>query len=49
VIQPTSAVHQNTSDRGFRSKTYLCVVATPTRYPPVVCTMPFGAAVEPDE
>ena len=25
------------------------VVATPVRYPPVVCTMPFGLAVEPDE
>src|SRR5271155_5069132 len=25
------------------------VVATPVRYPPVVCTMPFGLAVEPEE
>jgi hypothetical protein len=25
------------------------VVATPVRYPPVLCTMPFGLAVEPEE
>src|ERR1700722_6576964 len=25
------------------------VLATPVRYPPVVCTMRFGLAVEPDE
>src|ERR1700678_2134737 len=49
VIQPTSAVDQKTSRSGFRSNTIAVVVATPVRYPPVVCTMPFGLAVEPDE
>src|SRR3990170_3144743 len=32
----------------FRSKMYLCVAATPTRYPAVVWTMPFGLPVVPD-
>src|SRR5919202_4891714 len=47
VTQPTSAVHQKTSS-SFRSKTYLWVDAVPTRYPPVVCSMPFGLPVVPE-
>ena len=47
VTQPTSAEHQNTSSSGLRSKTYFVVKATPARYPPVVCRMPFGLAVDP--
>ena len=42
-----SAVHQKTSS-SFRSKTYFVVAATWVRYPPVVCTMPFGFPVVPD-
>ncbi len=47
VTQPTSAEHQYTSSSGFRSNTCLCVHATPVRWPPVVCRIPFGFAVEP--
>src|SRR5947209_10971684 len=42
-----SAVHQYRSS-AFRSKTYFIVVATPTRYPPVECWIPFGFPVVPD-
>ena len=48
MIQPTSAEHQYTSSSGCRSNTYLWVAETPVRYPPVVCRIPFGFAVEPD-
>src|SRR6058998_3049119 len=47
VTHPMSAVHQNRSS-SFRSKTYFIVVATPTRYPPVECWIPFGLPVVPD-
>ena len=47
VTQPQSAVHQNTSVSGCRSKTYLCVNATCVRYPPVVCMIPLGLPVVP--
>src|SRR5947199_412518 len=47
VTHPMSAVHQNRSS-SFRSKTYFIVVATPTRYPPVECWIPFGFPVVPD-
>src|SRR5256886_2547496 len=47
VTHPMSAVHQNRSS-SFRSKTYFVVVATPTRYPPVECWIPFGFPVVPD-
>src|SRR6185295_16605478 len=47
VTQPTSAVHQNTSE-SLRSKTHLVVAYTCVRYPPVVCRMPFGFPVVPD-
>src|SRR5207249_4452715 len=47
VTHPMSAVHQYRSS-SFRSKTYFIVVATPTRYPPVECWMPFGFPVVPD-
>ena len=49
VIQPTSAVHQKTSWSASRSKTIAVVVVTAVRYPPVVCRIPLGLAVEPDE
>ena len=47
VIQPTSA-RQAYLSSGWISKTYLCVRATPSRYPAVVCTTPLGFPVEPD-
>ena len=49
MIQPTSAEHQNTSRSGSRSNTSRWVELTPVRYPPVVWTIPFGLAVEPEE
>src|SRR2546425_2650134 len=47
VTQPQSAVHQYRSS-SRRSKTYFVVVATPTRYPPVECWIPFGLPVVPE-
>ena len=47
VTQPMSAVHQNTSVSGLRSKTFQCVYEAWVRYPPVVCRMPFGFPVVP--
>ena len=49
VIQPTSAEQKYTSRSGSRSNTYRWVELTPVRYPPVVWTIPFGLAVEPEE
>src|SRR6202046_5362727 len=48
VIHPTSAEHQYTSSSGLRSNTYLWVADAPVRYPPVVCRIPFGFAVDPE-
>ena len=48
MIQPTSAVHQYTSDLGLRSKTLRWVYAAWVRYPPVVWTMPLGFPVVPE-
>ena len=47
VTHPMSAAHQYTSS-SWMSKMDRCVAATPVRYPPVVCTMPFGFPVVPE-
>ena len=49
MTQPTSAEHQKTSRSGIEVEHLPVGGATPVRYPPVVCTMPFGLAVEPEE